>query len=254
MIGCGKMGGALLENWKKGEDDFTIVDPALSQAPAGVMLHADKSAIEGKVFDVVVVAIKPQMVDDIVPDYADAFALDGYVLSIAAGCSMARLKKASGGRPVVRVMPNLPAAIGAGVSGLCASEDASEDHVVQATHMMERAGTVIAVEDEDALDRVTAVAGSGPGYTFELARAYVAAAVELGFSEQEAIEMVLQTVAGTIVMAKSSDLSLEELRNSVTSKNGTTAAGLDALNGKGQLSELLKNTLGAAYERAVELR
>lgn len=254
MIGCGKMGGALLEKWKEGEDEFTIVDPALSEAPSGVTLHRDRSGIAGQTFDVVVVAIKPQMIDDILPEYTDAFADDGYVLSMAAGCSIARLAKASGGRPVVRVMPNLPAAIGQGVSGLVASGDASDRHTSHATAMMERSGTVVTVEDEDALDRVTAVAGSGPGYVFELARSYVEAAMGLGFAEPEARDMVLDTLAGTIAMAKSSDQPLEELRNSVTSKNGTTAAGLNALNGDGQLSELLENTLKAAYDRAVELR
>ncbi|MGB3806121.1 MAG: pyrroline-5-carboxylate reductase [Erythrobacter sp.] len=254
MIGCGKMGGALLKNWKDGGENFTIVDPGLSEAPAGVTLHADKAALKGRTFDVVVVAIKPQMVDDILPDYADAITADGYVLSIAAGCSITRLKAASGGSPVIRVMPNLPAAIGAGVSGLCASEDASKTQLAHAREMMERAGTVIAVADEDELDRVTAVAGSGPGYVFELARAYVEAARTIGFAERDATAMVIQTMIGTLEMAQSSEMSLEELRNSVTSKNGTTAAGLDALNGDGQMSELLEKTLGAAYARAVELR
>ncbi len=248
------MGGALLENWKSGDETFTIVDPALSQAPDGTGLFRDRSQLDGKTFDVIVVAIKPQMIDAILPDYLEAFTDTGYILSIAAGCSISRLKRASGGRPVVRVMPNLPAAIGAGVSGLCASEDASDDQIAHATAMMKRAGSVVTVGNEDQLDRVTAVAGSGPGYAFELARSYVEAAVGLGFSEAEAVDMVLGTLAGSIAMARSSDLSLEELRNSVTSKNGTTAAGLDALNGEGTLSELLRNTTKAAYERAVELR
>lgn len=254
LIGCGKMGGALLENWKAGEERFTIVDPALGSAPEGVTLCADRSQVAGQKFDVIVVAIKPQMIDDIVPDYADAFAEGAYLLSIAAGCSIERLKKVSNGQPVVRVMPNLPAAIGAGVSGLCASADVSAAQMAHATEMMQRTGTVIPVQDEDALDRVTAVAGSGPGYAFEIARAYVEAATGLGFSEEDAIAMVLGTLQGSIAMAQQSELSLEELRNSVTSKNGTTAAGLNALNGKGDLSALLSNTLEAAYARAVELR
>jgi len=248
------MGGALLENWKRGDETFTIVDPMLDSAPAGVRLFASRDDVSDQSFDVIVAAIKPQMIDDVMPDYAPMFTDDGYLLSIAAGCSIERLAKVSGGRPVVRVMPNLPAAIGAGVSALCASEDASEAHLAHARTMMERTGTVITVDDEDAIDRFTAVAGSGPGYVFELARTYTQAAMDLGFAEDEARAMVLGTLQGTIAMAAGSDRPLEELRNSVTSKGGTTAAGLDALNGEGQLTALLSDTLQAAYDRAVELR
>jgi len=120
--------------------------------------------------------------------------------------------------------------------------------------MMGRNGKVIEVSDEDALDRFTAIAGSGPGYVFELARTYTMAAMELGFDEAEARAMVLGTIEGTIAMASADDTPLEELRNSVTSKGGTTAAGLAALNADGQLTDLLSNTAKAAYDRAVELR
>ena len=120
---------------------------------------------------------------------------------------------------------------------------------------MARTGTAITVDAEDKLDRVTAVAGSGPGYVFEIARTYVAAAQELGFSAQEARAMVLGTMAGTVAMAQADEAGdLEALRNSVTSKGGTTAAGLDALNGDDTLTRLMRSTLQAAYDRAVELR
>lgn len=254
LIGCGKMGGALLSHWKRGGEHFTIVDPFLDTAPDGVELVKDRAALDARTFDVVVVAIKPQQVDEIVPQYRNAFADDSYLLSIAAGCSIERLRRASGGRPVVRVMPNLPAAIGAGVSGLCASDDVARAQRDHAAAMMERAGSVIAVDTEDALDRVTAVAGSGPGYVFEMARAYVAAAMELGFDEAEARRMVLGTMAGTVAMAEQAGEPLATLRDSVTSKGGTTAAGLDALNGDGTFSRLIHSTLDAAYARAVELR
>ncbi len=248
------MGGALLSYWRKGNEDFTIVDPFLDSAPDGVELVHDRAALCHRTFDAVVVAIKPQQVDEIVPQYRDAFAEDGYILSIAAGCSIERLERACGGRPVVRVMPNLPAAIGAGVSGLCTDGDVSAAQRDHALAMMERAGAVIEVDGEDALDRFTAVAGSGPGYVFEMARAYIEAAMELGFSETDARKMVLGTMAGTVAMAEQTGYRLENLRNSVTSKGGTTAAGLDALNGDGTFSRLIHSTLDAAYARAVDLR
>lgn len=254
IVGCGKMGGALLESWNSGEDSFTIVDPALKNSPDGVELYDSCDKLGERKFDVIIVAIKPQMIDKVIPDYAERFSENGYLLSIAAGSSIDRLKAVSAGQPVVRVMPNLPAAIGKGVSGMCASQDVSNNQVVHARKLMERAGSVIMVDDEDALDRVTAVAGSGPGYVFEIARAYVEAAKALGFSPERARTMALETMSGTIEMALDSDMPLASLRDNVTSKGGTTAAGLAALNGDKQLDRLFQQTLRAAYERAVELR
>lgn len=254
LIGCGKMGGALLSQWMGSGDDYTIVDPGLDKAPDGVELVRDRTALANRRFDIAVVAIKPQLIDDVLPDYVDHLTDDGFALSIAAGCSIERLRHVLKGRAVVRVMPNLPAAIGQGVSGLCASGEVSDAQRQQATRLMERAGSVVVVDSEDELDRVTAIAGSGPGYVFEIARAYVAAAMDLGFALDEARSLVLGTMAGGVAMAQGSDLNLEELRNSVTSKNGTTQAGLDALNGDDQLTRRLRETVDAAYARAVELR
>ena len=248
------MGSALLESWRKGDGAFTIVDPYLDRAPKGVALVKSRDAIEKERFDTIVIAVKPQLIDDIVPDYRGMLTPTGYILSIAAGCSIERLKTVSSESSVIRVMPNLPAAIGKGVSGLCPSKAATEGQVAHAKDLMNRAGRVICVADEDELDRFTAIAGSGPGYVFEFARAYVEAAKNLGFSEEQSVQMVLGVIEGTISMAQQSDLSLEELRGSVTSKNGTTAAGLDALNGEGQLGALISDTLKAAIRRAVELR
>lgn len=254
LIGCGKMGGALLRRWTEGDDRFTVVDPGLESAPEDVRLVKDRASLGDDVFDAAIVAIKPQMIDDVLPDYADVVAQDGYVLSIAAGCSIARIARLMGDKSVIRVMPNLPAAIGAGVSGLCASGSARAAHRDHAQRLMAHAGTVITVDSEDAIDRVTAVAGSGPGYMFELARAYVDAAIGLGFDREQARALVLGTIAGTIEMARESDESLEALRNSVTSKNGTTEAGLEAFNGDDLVSRRLKDTVEAAYARAVALR
>ncbi len=254
MIGCGKMGGALLEQWRQGPDQFTICDPALGEAPGGVELAAGPGGLSGRVFDIAVIAVKPQVIEQVVPDYLPFLAPSATLLSIAAGFSIARLKALCGERPIIRVMPNLPAAIGRGVSGICASADVDRGALDHAGALMGLAGLVIDVPDEDALDRFTAVAGSGPGYIFEIARAYLEAAKGLGFSHEEARRMVVATFEGTLAMASTSDQSLEDLRNSVTSKGGTTAAGLAALNGEGELDRLVANTLASAYQRAVELR
>jgi pyrroline-5-carboxylate reductase len=249
------MGSALLSQWVNGPEAITVVDPAGSDVPDGVALVTDRSEIADDQFDCIIAAVKPQLIDDILADYVSNLAAGGYVLSIAAGYSAARLAKLMGDAPVIRTMPNLPAAIGRGVSGICPGPHANDDHLAHAQDFMSRAGSTVTVDSEDKLDRVTAVAGSGPGYVFEIARAYAEAAMKQGFTEDEAREMVLGTIGGAIAMASEPGApSLEELRNSVTSKAGTTAAGLDALNGDGGLSTRLHDTLQAAYDRAVELR
>jgi pyrroline-5-carboxylate reductase len=255
LVGCGKMGGALLEQWMRAtEGEFTIVDPFLDQPMEGARLFKDINALSGEKFDLLIVAIKPQMVDDILPDYKGVLASTGAIASIAAGCSVKRLQATLPGYPIIRIMPNLPSAIGAGVAGLYASEDASADHKGAVETLMQAAGTAVWVDDEDQIDRVTAVAGSGPGYVFEMARAYIEAAKELGFSDEQARDLVLGTLDGSIRMILETGDTPENLRNSVTSKNGTTEAGLKALNGDGKLSDLLKATTEAAYKRAIELR
>lgn len=249
------MGSALLSQWVHGDESITVVDPMAGDLPDGVKLVRERSDISPESFDCIVAAVKPQLIDEVLPDYAENLAEGGYVLSIAAGYSASRLSKLMGDAPVVRTMPNLPAAIGRGVSGLCPGPHATDDHMKHAQEFMGRAGTTITVDSEEKLDRVTAVAGSGPGYVFEIARAYAEAAMAQGFDEEEAREMVLGTIGGAIAMASEPGAaSLEDLRNSVTSKGGTTAAGLNALNGDNGLSDRLHATLQAAYDRAVELR
>ena len=271
LVGHGKMGAALLAQWcavapqRFPDHRFFVIDPqagpdacAASGAAAPgpgmpVFLQAPPS-VEQSRFDLVILAVKPQLLDAVTPDYVERLAPGGFFASIAAGASIARLKTLNGGAPVVRIMPNLPAAIGQGASGLCADDLATEAQKAVVQALMEAAGSVVWVEDEDQLDRLTAVAGSGPGYVFEIARAYVAAAIDLGFTPEAARSLVLDTMAGSLAMARQSSQSLAELRDSVTSKGGTTAAGLDALNGDGALDTLFAATLSAAHARAVTLR
>jgi pyrroline-5-carboxylate reductase len=262
LIGHGKMGSALLTQWSGvanhnfPEHSFLVVDPTsdIGDDTARITFMRAPPPVEESAFDLVIVAVKPQIVDAVLPDYAPRLAEGGFVASIAAGCSIARLRTLSGGAPVVRVMPNLPAAIGAGVTGLCADPSTSAEQCDAIEALMAAVGMTLWVDSEDKLDRLTAIAGSGPGYVFEIARTYVAAAEALGFPTTEARQLVLGTMAGTIAMAQSSGLSLDALRTSVTSKAGTTAGGLDALNGDEGLSARMRATVEAAYQRAIELR
>jgi pyrroline-5-carboxylate reductase len=249
------MGGALLKAWAANTDhEFTVADPAKPDLPEGVTQVGSVEELGEQLFDYLIVALKPQLIDDVLPGYLPRLSPSGVISSIAAGYSAEKLAAHAPGRSVIRIMPNLPAVIGKGVSGLYAHGAISETASGDIEQLALCSGEIVWVDSEDMLDRLTAVAGSGPGYVFEMLRAYVQAAEDLGFSEKDAKNLVLGTVRGTLELALESDLSLEDLRKNVTSKGGTTAAGLNALNGKEEFSALIRDTLQAAYERAVELR
>ena len=249
------MGGALLKAWAENTGHmFTVADPANPDLPDNVSLVSSVAELGEQSFDYLIVALKPQLIDEVLPAYLPRLATDGVISSIAAGYSAGKLAAHAPGRSVIRIMPNLPAIIGRGVSGLYAHGDVGKTASQEIEQLALCSGEIVWVDSEDMLDRLTAVAGSGPGYVFEMLRAYVEAAQELGFSEEDARNLVLGTVRGTLEMAHASDQPLENLRNNVTSKGGTTAAGLDALNGTGKFSALINETLLAAYQRAVELR
>lgn len=255
MVGCGKMGGALLRQWIRLDSaEFTVIDRNLPELPSGALGYAAADEIKGRLFDCLIVAIKPQDIDAVMPNYADFIKEGGFGLSMAAGYSSARLQKTLKTQSIIRIMPNLPSLIGKGVSGLYATPDCNAAQKTLSTDLMNMAGTSIWVETEEGIDRITAIAGSGPGYVFEFARTYVEAAESLGFSREQARVLVLQTIAGTVAMAIDSEDDLQTLRNNVTSKNGTTQAGLNALNSDKGLSKKLKQTVDAAYNRAIELR
>ena len=249
------MGGALLKAWAANTDHaFTVADPADPVLPDNVAQVGSAGELGEAMFDYLIVALKPQLIDTVLPDYLPYLAPSGVISSIAAGYSAGRLATQAPGRSVIRIMPNLPAMISKGVSGLYAHGSVTETASREIEELALCSGEVVWVESEDMLDRLTAVAGSGPGYVFEMLRAYIEAAENMGFSAEDARTMVLGTVQGTLEMAQQSDRPLEELRNNVTSKGGTTAAGLNALNGGGEYSDLIRQTLEAAYQRAVELR
>ncbi|SEQ55177.1 pyrroline-5-carboxylate reductase [Loktanella sp. DSM 29012] len=255
LIGCGKMGGAMLRQWvRHGEHSFTVADPAADDLPSGVRHVSKATDLPSQAFDVVMIAIKPQAIADVLPDYAHALKEDGTFVSIAAGTSVASLENVVGDAAIVRVMPNMAALVGMGVSGLYANARCTADQTRQIVALIDQTGTCIPVDSEDRIDRLTAVSGSGPGYVFELLRSYVAAAEELGFDHDTARTLVFDTLSGTVEAARQSDQTLEALRNSVTSKNGTTQAGLSALMREGQLDALFQDTLQSAYARAVELK
>lgn len=255
MVGCGKMGGAMLRRWIEAVPArFSAVNRTPSAIPQGATHAGSPAALEGQAFDAIIIAVKPQQIAEVMPPYMDFLKSSGCVISIAAGASIASMKASLGDHPVIRIMPNLPALIGRSVNGLYADPSCQAGHRDLADRLAKATGSAIWLDSEDEIDRITAVAGSGSGYVFEIARSYVAAAEGLGFAPDTARTLVLETLAGAIEMATRSPEDLATLRNSVMSKKGTTEAGINALRRDGLLDQLLVETTRAAYDRAVELR
>jgi pyrroline-5-carboxylate reductase len=255
LIGCGKMGGAMLRQWAGIDSyDLTVADPAATDLPNDVAHVLSPNDLPAGVFDVVLIAIKPQMIADILPAYAPALKSGGCFVSIAAGCSVASIAKVVGDAAIIRVMPNMAAMVGLGVSGIYANEVCTPTQRADVATLIALTGSCVPLASEDEIDRLTAVSGSGPGYVFEIMRSYVAAAQSLGFDLATARSLVFDTIAGSVEAARQSGASLEDLRNSVTSRNGTTQAGLEQLMRDGQLDTLLHDTVQAAYARADALK
>lgn len=253
LLGCGKMGSALLKGWLDGGADargITVIEPFPSDwlKSTNVRLNADLP----EAADVVLLAVKPQMMGDALPAVV---ALKGALfLSIAAGVSLANFESTLGeGAAVVRAMPNTPAAIGQGVTALVANGAVPDAGRETAGALMAAVGRVLWLEAESQMDAVTAVSGSGPAYVFHMIEALAEAGVAEGLPEALAVELATATVAGAGALAAGSDESAAQLRINVTSPKGTTEAGLGVLMGEGGLRPLIRATVAAAADRSREL-
>jgi pyrroline-5-carboxylate reductase len=236
------MGGALLRAWlKAGLGDWRVIDPGLAAAPAGAALGAGPVPPE-----LVVLAVKPQLWREVVAGLAVPDA--AVVVSVMAGVSVAALAEALPGRRIVRAMPNTPAAIGAGVTGLF-SPDAGARAL--AGPLFEAAGVAVWLEDEADFDALTGVSGSGPAYVFAFIEALAAAGEAAGLAPELAMQLARGTVSGAAALAAGDPAAAAELRRRVTSPGGTTAAGLGVL--MPGLGPLLEETVKAAAARSREL-
>jgi pyrroline-5-carboxylate reductase len=249
LLGCGNMGGALLHRWVgAGLNWVTVIDPSPRDLPEGVA--ADAAAPAGQGPDVLVLAVKPQLLAEAAAPLLDRLKPDTLIVSILAGTTCATLASVFEGRPVVRTMPNTPARIGQGVTALFAPQPAGRD-IAEA--LMAAAGTAVWLDDEDQFDVVTAVSGSGPAYVFAFIEALAAAGVAGGLPDALAAELALRTVGGAAALAMTGEADPTALRIAVTSPNGTTAAGLAVLGADDALDRLVTATVAAAQNRSREL-
>ena len=203
--------------------------------------------------DVIVLAVKPQTVPAALAEVKQALQTEcPLVLSIAAGIRIATISRALGGCPVVRAMPNTPALLGAGATGLYAAADVSADQRRLAMHIMQAAGVAVWLDDESQLDTVTAVSGSGPAYFFLVVELLEKMAVEMGLSREQAHLLSVETAFGAARMLKETGEDAATLRQRVTSPGGTTEKALQVFR-EGGLEPLLRRALTACRDRSVEL-
>jgi pyrroline-5-carboxylate reductase len=261
LVGAGKMGGALLAGWLRRGLDPTLVyvqDPTPAPEVAGLMAsHGIRVRHKTKLPTapaVMVIAVKPQIMDEVLPALGSSVGPSTVILSIAAGRTLANLAShLPPGTSIVRAMPNTPAAIGQGMTVACASREVTRHQALLCNMLLEAVGEVIWLDDETLMDAVTAVSGSGPAYVFLLAECLTEAGIAEGLDPELAARLARETIAGAGELLRRSDLSPTELRRNVTSSKGVTAVALEVLMGKGSLSDLLKRAVAAAAKRSREL-
>ena len=259
LVGAGKMGVALARGWLDAglpPTNLILVDPVPGDAALaladdyGLMLNSDAS---GLLPNVLVLAVKPQIIDAVMASLVPIVGPNTLAISIAAGIDIARLSRGLGMGRVVRTMPNTPAQIGKGITGAVPGPDVGSDDRAVAEALLAAAGPLVWFEDESQLDAVTAVSGSGPAYVFHLVEALAAAGKRQGLPDAIAEQLARQTVIGSAALLEADPTAPAVLRQNVTSPNGTTAAGLAVLMGEPGLIELIDRTVDAARKRSEEL-
>lgn len=217
----------------------------------GIAVFEDNAAAVAGA-DIVVLAVKPQVMKDVCLALAPALPADALIVSIAAGIPCASLERWLGAKAIVRCMPNTPALLHQGASGLFANAHTSAAQREQAEALLEAVGLALWLDDEQQIDAVTAVSGSGPAYFFLLMEAMTAAGTRLGLSSETASLLARQTALGAARMALVSDVDPAELRRRVTSPKGTTEAAINTFQAGG-FETLVEQALQAAAHRSAEL-
>lgn len=256
LLGCGKMGSAMLAGWLDGglpPASVTVLDPHPSAwlQKTGVAINADLPPDPA----IVLIAVKPQMMGEALPALKALGNAGTLFVSVAAGTPIAAFEEALGAQsPIIRAMPNTPAAIARGITAIIGNAHASASQMEMAEGLLSAVGQVVRLENEDQMDAVTAVSGSGPAYVFHLIETLAAAGEAEGLPPELALRLARATVAGAGDLAEKSDESPAQLRINVTSPNGTTQAALEVLMDEAQgFAPLLKRAVKAAADRSKEL-
>lgn len=256
LLGCGKMGSAMLAGWlDQGLDALSVwvIDPYPSDWVQNSGVHVNAGVPDSPA--IALIAVKPQMMGDALPRLQALGGGSTLFVSVAAGTSIETYEQMLGqGTPIIRAMPNTPAAIGRGITAMIGNGDATAEHLSQAEQLLSAVGQVVRLDHEGQMDAVTGVSGSGPAYVFHLIEALAAAGEAQGLAPDLAMQLAKATVAGAGALAETADETPSQLRVNVTSPNGTTQAGLEVLmDAETGLPPLVRNTVAAATQRSEEL-
>jgi len=263
LVGCGNMGGAMLARWREklsdSISDFLVISPS---NPAGykenigtkLCWYDNVEGLPASVSpDIILFAVKPQSLAEILPIYKNHFGEKPLYISIAAGKTIAFFAEHLGAEAkIIRAMPNTPALVGKAMTALCASANVTSAEREIATKLMEAIGSAIWIE-EKYMDGVTAISGSGPAYVFLFLETLANAGISVGLDAEVAKKLALATLHGSVHLAEKSGETFEKLRQNVTSKGGTTEAALNVLMHENALKNLLQEAVQAAVKRAGEL-
>jgi pyrroline-5-carboxylate reductase len=263
LVGCGKMGRALLERWREQTSTrwhISVIEPhedgrkSLASYREVNVVESLEKLPDGYVPQVVIFAVKPQTMSQLLPLYCQRYGIAPLYLSIAAGKTLAYYARMLGDDArIVRAMPNTPAIVGLGISALIASDACTHDDKNTAEQLLACVGETLWLEKESLMDATTAISGSGPAYVFYFMECLIRAGMDAGLDEETARKLVLHTVHGSIELAFISSDSLDVLRRNVTSPGGTTEAALERLMNTNGMFQLVQEAIQSAIGRARQL-
>lgn len=260
LVGAGNMGGAMLAGWLRSgvpASSVVVADPAPSPAMQSLIADAGATHVTAApanlVASVLFLAVKPQVMGAVLPNFKSAIGPQTVVVSIAAGKTLAFLEEHLGQAAMVRAMPNTPAMVGRGITGAFANSRVSTDQRERVSALLRVSGPVEWVDAEADIDAVTALSGSGPAYVFYLVECMAEAGRKLGLPADLAMRLARETVAGAGELLHQSPDDASSLRQNVTSPGGTTAAALSILMAEEGMQPLFDKAIAAARKRAEEL-
>jgi len=258
IIGTGNMAAALVSGWKKNRTIKTIVgfdvdSKKLAGFSKKYRIQKAESLRDLSRCQIILLAVKPQQMKEVCDSIKSLLSQKTLILSIAAGLDIHFFEKNLGLRPIIRLMPNTPALLGLGATGYYANKKCSRSDRIIAKTLFDAVGIVEEVKNEKLLDAVTALSGSGPAFFYRYVADMIAAATKLGLSSKASNQLAIQTAMGAASMLKDTGMDPETLVAQVTSKGGTTLAGLEVLNKKG-FTKIVSACLKAAASRAAILR
>jgi pyrroline-5-carboxylate reductase len=265
LIGCGKMGGSLLEGIVKSHDNFNlidVVDPVINDSYKSnfkknkTNFYSDIKELKDSItYDSIIIATKPNNYVEILEDLKNHIAVNEEILiiSILAGIKIKKIENIIGYIPIIRAMPNIAASVAEGMTALTGNKKITNDKIDTANMIFQSIGNKIWLEDEGQMDSFTAISGSGPAYFFYFTECLHKIAIDEGFSEDVAKQISEQIMIGSGKLIKDSNIDVVQLRENVTSPNGTTEAALKVLCDDDGLLSKLREAIEKAKKRSIEI-